>query len=139
MAYHTQEQKLFIVRNLARLVSAPEIIAAFVRLWPTTACAIEDIRAVNPQRGCVDPLVCAVYKAVQADFFAEPPPISKRDVRGWHWQLLLQDGVDRGAPALIMEALRGAAAEYGGDGADGARRITEIVETIVDPLRSAAA
>jgi len=40
---------------------------------------------------------------------------------------------------LIMEALRGAAAEYGADSADGARRITEIVETIVDPLRSAAA
>lgn len=138
MAVHTREQKCFIVRHLARHWSVPEIVAEFARQWPNTACDKDDIRAVDPERGCIDPMLVAVFDAVRAEFLARPIPISQKRWRLAQLQRVYYDAADRGAVGLMLEALARAAAECGVEPEGAARCITDIVETIVDPIARAA-
>ncbi len=137
MAVHTTDQKLFIVRHLARCYSRPEIVAAFARQYPDTRCDVEDVKAVDPAHGLTDGMLLAVYKAVQAEFLAEPPPISRRGYRLAMMQRIFDGLYERGAHGAALSVLAQAAAEMGGTDSEpggGARRITEIVETIIDPV-----
>src|SRR5258708_169792 len=121
MAAHTQIQKQFIVRCLARLYTYGEIagpLGAFAREFPDTSCTVEDIRAIDPDRGCIDAMLCAAHAAVRAEFLARPAPISQKAVRLAEWQLIFNDAKERRAYGLMQAALVGAAAETAASGGE---------------------
>jgi hypothetical protein len=135
----TRDQSFFVVRRLAQCYSRPEVVAAFARAFPGVRCDIEDVKAFDPTEGLTDPMLCNVYKAVQAEFLAESPLISKRTYRLAILQRLLKDAIERGAPGLQMSVLAQAREEMAGSegepgGGAGGRRITQLIETIIDPV-----
>jgi hypothetical protein len=137
MALHTRDQKLFIVRHLARCWTTTDIAAAFAREWPTTRCEMEDIRAVDPERGCAEPMLVAAFDAVRAEFLARPAPISQRAWRLAQLQHIYAGAADRNAPGLMLQVLAQAAAEDAqdvGSGA-GAAPIEAVTWTFVRPER----
>lgn len=134
MALHTRDQKLFIVRHLARCWTTGEIAAAFAREWPTTQCAPEDIRAVDPERGCTEPMLVAAFDAVRSEFLARPAPISQRAWRLAQLQRLYTGAADRKADVLMLQVLAQAATEArSDDGAGTGDPVKAVTWTFVRP------
>jgi len=149
MAKHTLPQREFIVRRLAAFEPPRAIVASFRALFPDTACDENDVLAVNPEAGAtVSPELFTLFRDERERVLVDPAsaPYANKQARLIALSNHAKFYAGNNQFPEMRTVLRHIAEETGDivpagravkPEADKPRQITEIIETIVDPVAPA--
>jgi hypothetical protein len=149
MAKHTLPQREFIVRRLAAFEPPRAIVASFRALFPDTACDENDVLSVNPEAGALMvPDLFALFRAERERVLLDPAsaPYANKQARLIALSNHAKFYAGNNQFPEMRTVLRHIAEETGDivpagravkPEAEKPRQITEIIETIVDPVAPA--
>ena len=145
---HTLIQKTFIVKKLAAFEPPRAIVSAFRAVFSDTKCDENDILATDPDNAVVSPDLLALFLSERERVLLDPAsaPYANKQARLIALSNHAKFYAGNNQFPEMRSVLRHIAEEtgdlvVGGRGAakatdakDAGRKITEIVETIIDPV-----